>query len=377
MASLGYWMGAPYAGKGLMGEAVRLVMSRSRRRACRLRRIEAACVPENQASLRLLEKAGFVREGYAREYLAINGVWRDHLLFAKLTSSANESDANNQSGPSSLASPFASPLAAPPGSGYQTGGPDAVAPDRKCRLLKRILLFLAVLTAWLAAILRPMPSALDAVRVRPEQTAVNLLPAIERYQSQGDRITISTAPGADGIVRRIEVRANDVNTRPDWIAFALSNDTDEQIDRLLVAPHYRFVGSGVIWPDLGSARIRAVTASQGLRPEREEYAGVDAFLITLDPGTTVTFVAELGANTLPQLELWEVDAYTERVNSLTLYRGVVVGIAALLALFLSIVFVVKGAVIFPGGGSARLGRPGLSRDRFRLHGQAFRHHVGG
>jgi hypothetical protein len=200
--------------------------------------------------------------------------------------------------------------------------------------------------AWLALALGPA-SALDAVRVRPDQQAINLLPAIQPYQAQGDRITISTAPGPDGIVRRIEVRAREAGTRPDWIAFALQNDTDEQIDRLLVAPHYRFVGSGVIWPDLGSVRIREITASQGLSPEREENTGVDSFLITLDPGATVTFVAELAAGALPQLTLWEPDAYIERINSLTLYRGVVLGIAALLALFLSIVFIVKGAVIFP------------------------------
>ncbi len=84
MASLGYWMGAPHAGQGLMSEAVSILIPFTARRL-RLRRIEAACVPENKASLRLLEKAGFEREGYAREYLAINGVWRDHLLFAKLT----------------------------------------------------------------------------------------------------------------------------------------------------------------------------------------------------------------------------------------------------------------------------------------------------
>jgi diguanylate cyclase (GGDEF)-like protein/PAS domain S-box-containing protein len=212
--------------------------------------------------------------------------------------------------------------------------------------LQRFFPVLAAFLSLLAAVIGPA-AALDAVRVRPDQPSINLLPAIERYQSQGDRITISTAPGADGIVRRIEVRARDTGTRPDWIAFALANESDEQIDRLLVAPHYRFVGSGVIWPDLGSVRVRAITASQGLRPDREDYQGVDAFLITLDPGTTVTFVAELGSATLPQLTLWEVDAYTERNNSLTLYRGIVLGIAALLALFLSIVFIVKGAVIFP------------------------------
>ena len=86
MASLGYWMGQVHAGKGFMGEAVRLMLPLAAQKL-RLRRIEAACVPENQPSLRLLEKAEFVREGYASEYLSINGVWRDHLLFARLIAS--------------------------------------------------------------------------------------------------------------------------------------------------------------------------------------------------------------------------------------------------------------------------------------------------
>jgi hypothetical protein len=71
------------------------------------------------------------------------------------------------------------------------------------------------------------------------------------------------------------------------------------------------------------------------------------FLITLDPGTTVTFVAELRSQNLPQVYLWQADAYKERVNGLTLYKGIIIGIAGLLALFLTIVFVVKGAIIFP------------------------------
>src|SRR4029450_9229217 len=61
----------------------------------------------------------------------------------------------------------------------------------------------------------------------------------------------------------------------------------------------------------------------------------------------VTFVAELKSSNLPQAYLWEADAYKERVNGLTLYKGIIIGIAGLLALFLTIVFVVKGAIIFP------------------------------
>jgi len=50
----------------------------------RLHRIEAACIPTNAASIRLLEHCGFTREGYARQYLCINGIWQDHLLFGRL-----------------------------------------------------------------------------------------------------------------------------------------------------------------------------------------------------------------------------------------------------------------------------------------------------
>jgi ribosomal-protein-alanine N-acetyltransferase len=50
----------------------------------RLHRVEAACIPTNTASIRLLERTGFQREGYARAYLCINGAWQDHLLFARL-----------------------------------------------------------------------------------------------------------------------------------------------------------------------------------------------------------------------------------------------------------------------------------------------------
>jgi diguanylate cyclase (GGDEF)-like protein/PAS domain S-box-containing protein len=185
------------------------------------------------------------------------------------------------------------------------------------------------------------------VRVPLDSQVIDLTRSVENYNSMGDRLLISTAPGADGIVRRIEVRAREEGTRPNWIVFALTNDTGEQLERLIVAPHFRLVGSGVIWPDLGATRISAITASQGFPPERVESADADVFRLTLDPGTTVTYVAELRTPKLPQLHLWVPDAYKDRITSLSLYKGIVIGVAGLLALFLTIVFVVRGAVIFP------------------------------
>ncbi len=86
-ATLGYWMGEPYAGKGYMSAAVRAAMSYAFDKQG-LHRIEAACLPNNEPSKRLLERVGFRQEGYARSYLNINGQWRDHLLFALLDSDA-------------------------------------------------------------------------------------------------------------------------------------------------------------------------------------------------------------------------------------------------------------------------------------------------
>jgi ribosomal-protein-alanine N-acetyltransferase len=83
--SLGYWMGAAYAGQGYMTAAVRAVLPFAFG-TLRLHRVEAACIPANTASIRLLEKSGFRREGFARQYLCIDGVWQDHLLYARLRS---------------------------------------------------------------------------------------------------------------------------------------------------------------------------------------------------------------------------------------------------------------------------------------------------
>jgi len=86
-ATLGYWIGAPYARRGHMTRAVAAATAFGFS-SLRLHRIEAACIPDNIASTRVLERNGFHKEGFARAYLRINGVWRDHLLFALLESDA-------------------------------------------------------------------------------------------------------------------------------------------------------------------------------------------------------------------------------------------------------------------------------------------------
>ena len=90
-ATLGYWMGAPHAGKGHMTRAVAAVV-RFGFDTLRLHRIEAACIPDNASSIALLERNGFQREGFARAYLKIADAWRDHVLLALLEGEAKRLD---------------------------------------------------------------------------------------------------------------------------------------------------------------------------------------------------------------------------------------------------------------------------------------------
>ncbi|TPW31509.1 GNAT family N-acetyltransferase [Martelella alba] len=94
--TLGYWMGEEFAGQGHMFAALSLVIPYIFNEM-RLHRIEAACIPTNERSARLLQKAGFNQEGLLREYLRINGVWRDHHLYALLADDWNKTKKGTES----------------------------------------------------------------------------------------------------------------------------------------------------------------------------------------------------------------------------------------------------------------------------------------
>lgn len=83
-AAVGYWLGRAYVGQGYMTEAVRSAATFAFEEL-KLHRLEAACLPHNRASIQVLERNGFQREGLARRYLKIDGMWQDHLLFALLS----------------------------------------------------------------------------------------------------------------------------------------------------------------------------------------------------------------------------------------------------------------------------------------------------
>ena len=108
--------------------------------------------------------------------------------------------------------------------------------------------------------------AVEAINVRTDAQAIDLTDAAERHRTEADRLLVSAAPGPDGIVRRMDVRAREGNTN--WAVFALANSGDEQIERLIVVPHYRMVGSGVLGPISGAPASPASPRAASVRTAR-------------------------------------------------------------------------------------------------------------
>ncbi|MGZ5917369.1 MAG: EAL domain-containing protein [Methyloceanibacter sp.] len=189
--------------------------------------------------------------------------------------------------------------------------------------------------------------AVEAIPVKPEDEKLDVTALGELYEGRGDHLQLETAPGPDGYMGRMAVQASTPGTNPGWLVFALSNPTQERVVRWLVAPRYALTASRVFWPDLDAGRIETVTPSLGFRPERLASDRADMFRLSLDPGQTVTFAAELSSPQVPRLFLWDPDAYQTKQQDRMLFNGVLLGITGLLAIFLTAIFAANHRAIFP------------------------------
>lgn len=210
----------------------------------------------------------------------------------------------------------------------------------------RLFLLLAVLSAgWMAG--AGSAVALEPIVVDPRVDRIEITNKGDIWDNRGDSLQVETAAGLDGVVGRMDVKATTSGTNPNWIVFALTNRTDRHIERWLTADRYNSVGSGGVWPDLDARRISAVTPSIGFVPERVKSDRADVFRITLEPGQTITFVAELSSERFARIYLWKPLAYELKVRERQLFNGTLLGLTGLMAIFLTAIFAANHKAIFP------------------------------
>ena len=226
----------------------------------------------------------------------------------------------------------------------------ATAGKGACAQLRGTWRSLALAVLLLAAALlahAPVALALKAIEINNDADRIEITSQGEAYEARGDALQIETAPGADGVSGRMSVRAATPGTNPAWFVFALTNTTDKAVERWLVADRYGTVGSGVVWPDLDARRVDAVTPSVGFVPERIKNDRADVFRLTVEPGQTITFVAELASERYARLYLWKAIEYEQKSRDRQLFNGIMLGITGLLAIFLTAVFAANHKAIFP------------------------------
>ena len=192
----------------------------------------------------------------------------------------------------------------------------------------------------------PARAELKAIDVTTEVERIDIF-VLGEFHAPGDQITIDTVPDNDGVSQSWTATASTPGTKPGWFAFALRNTTDKQIERWLVVDRYNPAASGLFMPDLDARRIEKIAYSRGYAPERIKSDRADVFRINLEPGRTVTYVAELASDRITGVYLWNPIEYEQRGRDRYLFSGVMLGITGLLAIFLTAVFAANHKAIFP------------------------------
>jgi diguanylate cyclase (GGDEF)-like protein/PAS domain S-box-containing protein len=202
-------------------------------------------------------------------------------------------------------------------------------------------LFVAIL-----AIAPREASALEALKLTGEEERLEITEHAIVMDGQGDSLRVNTAPGLDGVVRQMSIRASTAGSNPAWMVFALRNVSDKPITRWITAQKYHLIGSRIMWPDLDAPRIEALTPSVGFLPQRVQNEFADIYRITVNPGQTITYVAEL-ASGRARVFAWEPHAYELQALDRQLFNGIMLGVVGVLVIFLTAIFAANHRAIFP------------------------------
>ncbi len=187
--------------------------------------------------------------------------------------------------------------------------------------------------------------AVDVIILPVANEAVNLSAIGERYESQDPNLQIkvfgaTASDGEDLVVTSLSERAP-----YRWLTFALVNSTDTVIKPLIVVPRRGFVGTGLKWPIIGGNTVLSIIASSGAKPE-PVFGRPGIYRLSVEPKQTVTYVVEISGNWPSRLGLWNERVYEFHIQNRSFFRGLLLGIAGLIALYLTVLFFVSRQAMY-------------------------------
>ncbi len=120
--------------------------------------------------------------------------------------------------------------------------------------------------------------AVEPIVIGPDDEKIDITLLGEFYERRGDKLSVETAPNADGIAGRMTVSAKTPGTNPSWVVFALSNPTDKHVVRFLTAQRYDIVGSRVTKPTLMHRESRMLRRRSASGPNGTKITNTSIFI---------------------------------------------------------------------------------------------------
>lgn len=190
--------------------------------------------------------------------------------------------------------------------------------------------------------------ARDIVSLPNGAVSLELVSTLERIEQGQPEFRVQTAPDGAGTSFEIIVDSKGRGPIYRWVVFALRNVSQQRLEYQLVTQRRGFSGSGFYTSKLIEKPIVAIRASTGSQPAISlSEDGSQQISIVLLPGQTKTFVAEIAGDWPQSLTLWNKVELDKRVVQEAFLKGLLLGIAALVAIYISTLFIVRRRLMFP------------------------------
>ncbi len=207
-----------------------------------------------------------------------------------------------------------------------------------------------MLVAMLALFSLPASAQEKIVGAGFAEASIELIDVLQVVDSNNAQVAIDVPADATGQKIRMNLQATTSATPHRWAIFTLSNPDLVARDFVLQIPRQSFIGSGVLWPRPGAARILSLTASTGPVPVLLSNQNAQNYAINIAAGGTTSFALELSGVLLQKATLWHRQAFDAQAGQLAFFNGVVLGIAFLLGIAILSMFVVRPMAVFPATG---------------------------